>query len=299
MGVWAWSFVGFVVARHFHHDRAGLCQRNPPPNDVRGRLGRVLQTVGQSARTPQVQAVARRGGDRARAPLLMAGVLVGTVRGVTEQTDDISAVGRRRNQRGDGDTDALGIEEGELEAARQAVEDAAPAITTGVLVWISVRHRGAGRDRRRHHPRRAHHVLHAQGRHPTPPRRRLRGRSGIPERVRRLHRTLVSCPTRLWARPFRHVGDRFLGRRRRGPPDGLAARLHHRGGELHRRLHPLHRRVPRRRARGDHRPRRGWAPQRRAHARHRARREPRARRTSWNPRSWAARSTSTRSWCSS
>jgi predicted PurR-regulated permease PerM len=64
---------------------------------------------------------------------LMVGVVVATVRGVTEQTDDISGSADAALERAAEQTDALGIEQGELDAARAAIEDAAPMITTGIL----------------------------------------------------------------------------------------------------------------------------------------------------------------------
>ena len=64
---------------------------------------------------------------------LMIGVVVATVRGVTEQTDEISASADAALERAAEQTDALGIDQGELDAARAAIEDADPMITTGVL----------------------------------------------------------------------------------------------------------------------------------------------------------------------
>ena len=63
----------------------------------------------------------------------MAGVLVGTVRGVTEQTDDISSSVDKALDEAADQTDELGIDEGELDAARKAINDAVPVIATGVL----------------------------------------------------------------------------------------------------------------------------------------------------------------------
>jgi predicted PurR-regulated permease PerM len=67
---------------------------------------------------------------------LMIGVIVGTVRGVVDQTDEIGASASAAIERAAEDTDALGVEQGELDAARSAVEEAAPMITTGVLAGL-------------------------------------------------------------------------------------------------------------------------------------------------------------------
>ena len=58
IGVWAWSFVGFVVAVIIIVTALGVRQRDPPAYDVRGRAGRVLPATGRTARTPRVQAFA-------------------------------------------------------------------------------------------------------------------------------------------------------------------------------------------------------------------------------------------------
>jgi putative heme transporter len=55
---------------------------------------------------------------------------------VIDQTDEISASADAAIDRAAEDTDALGVEQGELDAARAAVEDAVPMITTGVLAGV-------------------------------------------------------------------------------------------------------------------------------------------------------------------
>ena len=53
LGVWAWSFVGFVVAADHRGHRPRRGQRDRAPDDVRGRSGRVLQAAGRSPPAPQ------------------------------------------------------------------------------------------------------------------------------------------------------------------------------------------------------------------------------------------------------
>jgi predicted PurR-regulated permease PerM len=65
--------------------------------------------------------------------VLMGGVVVGTVRGVTEQADQISAVTDKALDELAKQTDALGVDKGSLDEARKATEDSAPMIAEGVL----------------------------------------------------------------------------------------------------------------------------------------------------------------------
>jgi predicted PurR-regulated permease PerM len=66
----------------------------------------------------------------------MAGVVVATVRGVVDQAQDLGASADAALAELADQTDALGIDEEALAAAREAVEDAAPTITTGVLAGL-------------------------------------------------------------------------------------------------------------------------------------------------------------------
>ena len=136
MGVWAWSFVGFVVALIFITIGLAFVSEILLPMTFAAVLAvcfrPLVKVLERNKFKPSLAAAVIVLGLL----LLMAGVLVGTVRGVTEQTDDISESVDDAINEVTGDTDALGIEEGELEAARQAVEDAAPAITTGVLAGL-------------------------------------------------------------------------------------------------------------------------------------------------------------------
>jgi predicted PurR-regulated permease PerM len=65
--------------------------------------------------------------------ILVAGVAIATVKGVIEQTDEISAKTTSALQTVGQQTDALGINQASLEAARAAVEKAESMIATGVL----------------------------------------------------------------------------------------------------------------------------------------------------------------------
>jgi predicted PurR-regulated permease PerM len=65
--------------------------------------------------------------------VVMAGVIIATVRGVTQQADQISGVADKAVGKAADLTDALGMDQSSLDALRKAIDDAAPMITTGVL----------------------------------------------------------------------------------------------------------------------------------------------------------------------
>jgi predicted PurR-regulated permease PerM len=67
---------------------------------------------------------------------LMIGVVVGTVRGVADQADEISAVTDKALDTLADQTDALGVDKGALDDARAATEDSAPMIAEGVLAAV-------------------------------------------------------------------------------------------------------------------------------------------------------------------
>jgi predicted PurR-regulated permease PerM len=134
--VWAWSFVGFVVAAVIVAIALGAVSEIVLPMTFAAVLAVVFR--------PLVGTLQRRGLKPTLAAglvvlgllALMAGVVVGTVRGVTEQADEIGASATAALQRAAEQTDALGLEQSELDAARAAVEDAAPMMTTGALAGV-------------------------------------------------------------------------------------------------------------------------------------------------------------------
>jgi predicted PurR-regulated permease PerM len=64
---------------------------------------------------------------------LVTGVIIATVRGVTQQADQISGVADKAVGKAADLTDALGVDQSSLDALRKAIDDAAPMITTGFL----------------------------------------------------------------------------------------------------------------------------------------------------------------------
>ena len=98
---------------------------------------------------------------------LMLVVVVATVRGVTEQADQIGAVTDAAMEKAAEQLDAAGVDQAALEDARAATEEAAPMIAEGVLTKVVEGVGSIDRPGQRHDPRRADHVLPAQGRQPA------------------------------------------------------------------------------------------------------------------------------------
>jgi putative heme transporter len=133
LGLWAWSFVGFVVAAIIVCIALGAVSEIVLPMTFAAVLAVIFKPLVGALRRHKVKPSLGAGLVVLGLLALMAGVVVGTVRGVTEQSDEISDSTDAALERAAEQTDALGIDQGQLDAARAAIEDAAPMITTGVL----------------------------------------------------------------------------------------------------------------------------------------------------------------------
>ena len=136
LGVFAWSFVGAVVALGIVVTALAAVSEIVLPMTFAAVLAVVFR--------PLVGVLGRRGLKPSLAAglvvlgllVLMAGVLVATVRGVVEQAGDIGDSATAALAEAAEHTDALGIDQAALDDARAAVEDALPMITTGVLAGL-------------------------------------------------------------------------------------------------------------------------------------------------------------------
>ncbi|MGH9214546.1 MAG: AI-2E family transporter [Acidimicrobiales bacterium] len=136
LGVWAWSFVGFVLASVIVAIALGAVSEIVLPMTFAAVLAVVFRPLVGTVQRHGLKPTLAAGLVVLGLLALMVGVIVGTVRGVIEQTDEIGASANAAIERAAEDTDALGVEQGELDAARAAIEDAAPMITTGVLAGV-------------------------------------------------------------------------------------------------------------------------------------------------------------------
>jgi putative heme transporter len=133
LGVWAWSFVGFVVAAIIVCIALGAVSEIVLPMTFAAVLAVVFRPLVGTLQRHKLKPSLAAGLVVLGLLALMVGVVVATVRGVTEQTDDIGDSADAALERLAEQTDALGIDQADLDAARAAIEDAAPMITTGVL----------------------------------------------------------------------------------------------------------------------------------------------------------------------
>ncbi len=136
LGVFAWSFVGAVVALGIVITALAAVSEIVLPMTFAAVLAVVFK--------PLVGALGRHGLKPSLAAglvvlgllVLMAGVTVATVRGVVEQAADIGDSATAALAEAAENTDALGIDQAALDDAWAAVEDALPMITTGVLAGL-------------------------------------------------------------------------------------------------------------------------------------------------------------------
>ena len=164
LGIWAWCFVGVVSGDDHRVHRTGRGERDRLADDVRRRAGHRLQAAGPGPRAPWVEAEPGGRAHRPRPHRPDGGVVVATVRGVTDQADQIGSVTDQAIEKAAEHLDAAGIDQAALEDARASTEGAAPMISDGPPHQGGRRHRHGDRYRQRRDPRRADHVLPAQGR---------------------------------------------------------------------------------------------------------------------------------------
>ena len=136
LGVWAWSFVGFVVAMIIVVTALGAVSEIVLPMTFAAVLAIVFR--------PLVGTLVRHGFKPTLAAglvvlgllALMALVVVATVRGAVEQTDEIGASVDAALEEAAGQTGGLGIDQAALDEARAAAEEAEPTVTGGVLTQL-------------------------------------------------------------------------------------------------------------------------------------------------------------------
>ena len=136
LGVWSWSFVGFVLASIIVVTALAAVSEIVLPMTFAAVLAVVFKPLVGSLQRHKLKPSLGAGLVVLGLLALVAGVVVATVRGVVDQADQIgtttaAAIGEAADQ-----TDALAIDEDELEAAKRAIEDAVPMITTGVLAGL-------------------------------------------------------------------------------------------------------------------------------------------------------------------
>jgi predicted PurR-regulated permease PerM len=132
IGIWAWSFIGLVVVLIIIAFALSAISEIALPMLFAAVLAIAFKPLADKLKG-RIKPSLAAGIVVLGLLALMIGVAVATVRGITDQADEISAKANSAISKLADDTDALGIDEHSLEEARKAIEDAAPMITTGVL----------------------------------------------------------------------------------------------------------------------------------------------------------------------
>jgi predicted PurR-regulated permease PerM len=136
IGIWAWSFVGFVVAAAIVFGALGAVSEIALPMTFAAVLAVIFKPLVGTLERHKVKPTLAAGLVVLGLIVLMGGVLVGTVRGVIDQADEISAVTDKALDELADQTDALGVDKGSLDEARAATQDSAPLIAEGVLAAV-------------------------------------------------------------------------------------------------------------------------------------------------------------------
>jgi putative heme transporter len=136
VGVWAWSFVGFVVAMIVVVTALGAVSEIVLPMTFAAVLAIVFKPLVGTLVRHRFKPTLAAGLVVLGLLALMAVVVVATVRGVTEQTDEIGASVDAALDKAAEQTGGLGIDKASLDQARAAAEEAEPLVTGGVLAKV-------------------------------------------------------------------------------------------------------------------------------------------------------------------
>jgi putative heme transporter len=133
VGVFAWSFVGFVVAAIIVVTALAAVSEIVLPLTFAAVLAVIFKPAVGVLERHRIKPTLAAGLIVLGLLALMTVVIVATVRGVTDQVDEIGgsvdkAIGNA--------VDALGIDQASLDAAREATKEAAPAITDGFVTHL-------------------------------------------------------------------------------------------------------------------------------------------------------------------
>jgi predicted PurR-regulated permease PerM len=133
LGIWAWSFVGVVIATVLIVVAFAAVSELALPLTFAAVLAVIF--------TPLARTLERRGLE----PTIAAGLVVlallalvivvflATVHGVVDQADQIGAAAESAASELAAQSDVTGVDRTAIDAARAAIEDAEPMVTTGVL----------------------------------------------------------------------------------------------------------------------------------------------------------------------
>jgi hypothetical protein len=132
LGILAWSFIGAVIALGIIMSALGAVSEIILPLTFAAVLAIIFRPTAVSL-GQKVGASAGAGLIVLGLLLMMAFVIVATVKGVTEQMDEIGESATSAIQTVAEQTEEIEVDEAALEDARAAVNDASPTVESGVL----------------------------------------------------------------------------------------------------------------------------------------------------------------------
>jgi putative heme transporter len=133
IGIWAWSFVGFVAATVIVVAALATVSEIILPLTFAAVLAVMFQPLVENLARHSIKPTLAAGVVVLGLLALMTVVLVATVQGVTEQTDQIGASIDAAIANA---SDALDVDEEALETARKSVEETGPAIGHGLVTEL-------------------------------------------------------------------------------------------------------------------------------------------------------------------
>ena len=136
IGVWSWAFVGFVVAAVIVVIALGAVSEIALPMTFAAVLAISFKPLVGVLQRHNVKPSLAAGLVVLGLLALGVGVLVATVRGVADQTDQISEVTDQAIANAADQLDVAGIDQAALEDARTATEGAAPMIADGFVTKV-------------------------------------------------------------------------------------------------------------------------------------------------------------------
>jgi len=136
IGIWSWSFVGTVIALIIVVIALGALSEIVLPMTFAAVLAVVFKPLMGVLERHKIKPTLAAGLIVLGLLLLMAGVVVATVRGVTDQTDQISEVADEALANASEQLDVTGVDPESLDDAKTAVEGSAPMVSDGFVTKI-------------------------------------------------------------------------------------------------------------------------------------------------------------------
>jgi putative heme transporter len=136
LGVWSWGFVGVVAATIIVLVALAAVSEIVLPLTFAAVLAVIFKPLADKLRRHRWKPSLAAGVVVLCLLAVLGGVVVATVRGVTEQADQISAVTDKALNKAAGQTGAAGAGKAALDDARTATEGAAPLIANGFLTKV-------------------------------------------------------------------------------------------------------------------------------------------------------------------